>query len=240
MRSLAALQAGASPADPGGPPQRRTNQRLIVGALLGGVVLILIAAGVVFSWQKSHGDPVAPAAQPGFGPVTLSNGKPIRLGRDDAPVTLTLFEDFNCPHCADFEQKLGPTITGLQRSGTVKVELYPMSFVSKRSPALANAMACAATDGFGQQYYAGLFANYGLAWTDDQLIRLGSVVGKPAADFAGCVRSRQHASWVDSITKAAQQQKVEETPTVFINGVRKDAAPTWSPDQLRSQIGATK
>ncbi|QGN32383.1 thioredoxin domain-containing protein [Microlunatus sp. Gsoil 973] len=243
----AAKSAGSSGASgPAGPSPRsgssvRSRQRLILGVLLGIVVIVLIAAVAVFSWRNSHRDPEPPAAQPSFGPVTLTNGRPIPLGEADAPVILTLFEDFGCPHCADFEHSLGPTITALQRSGEVKVELYPMSFVSDRSPALANAMACAATEGFGQGYYAGMFANYGLKWTDEQLIQLGSLVGKPSAGFAGCVRSQQHRAWVDSITRAAQQQKVEETPTVFINGVRQpDEAVTWSAAELRSRIGAAK
>jgi len=225
----------------GGSTRKRPSQRLVLGILLGAVVLILIAAVSIISWQKSHRDPQAPVAQPSFGAVTLTNGKPIVLGHDDAPVTLTLFEDFNCPHCVEFEATLGSTITAMQRAGTVKVELYPMSFVSKRSPALANAMACAATEGFGQAYWIGLFSNNGLSWSDDQLIKLGTLVGKPSPEFAGCVRSGRHAGWVDSITKAAQQQKVGETPTVFINGTRQpDQAATWTAAQLKSRIGAAQ
>lgn len=247
VRSAAATASGngstgrssTSPAARGSG--RRPNQRLILGVLLGVVVVVLIAAVGIFSWQKSHGQPEAPAAQPSFGPVALTNGRPIVLGHADAPVRLTLFEDFNCPHCANFQQNLGPTITDLQRSGRVKVELYPLSFENSRSPAVANAMACAATQGFGQAYDAGLFANFGLKWTDDQLIELGSVVGRPGPDFARCVRSTRYASWLDSITKAAQQQNVEQTPTVFINGVRQpDQAATWSATDLRSRIGAAK
>jgi protein-disulfide isomerase len=226
----------------GAQSQRRfqRNQRLILGLSLIGVVVILVVALGVFASIRSNRDPVAPAPQPTFGAATLTSGKPILLGRPDAPVTLTLFEDFNCPHCSDFEKKLGPTITDLQRSGTVKVALYPMSFVGKSSPAVANAMACSATEGFGQQYRAGLFANYGLKWSDQQLIKLASLVGSPSAGFADCVRSSQHAAWVDSITSAAEQQKVKETPTVFINGVRKPDAPDWSAAELRSQIEAAK
>lgn len=210
------------------------------------MVVILVATVSVISWQKSHQDPQAPVGQPSFGPVSLTDGKPIVLGHDNAPVTLTLFEDFNCPHCQEFEATLGPTITGMQRAGTVKVELYPMSFVTKRSPALANAMACAATEGFGQAYWVGLFANSGLAWSDDQLITLGSLVGSPHSPgsappgFADCVRSQRHSGWVDSITQAAQQQKVGETPTVFINGVRQPANAAWSVADLKSRIGAAK
>lgn len=217
------------------------NRRLALAILLGAVVLILVAAVSVISWQKSHQDPQAPAAQPDFRAVTVTDGKPIVLGHDNAPVTLTLFEDFNCPHCVEFEATLGSTITALQRTGTVKVELYPMSFVTKRSPALANAMACAATEGFGQAYWIGLFANNGLSWSDEQLIKLGTLVGKPSPEFADCVRSDRHAGWVDSITRAARQQKVGETPTVFINGVRQpDRAATWTPAELKSRIGAAR
>ena len=224
-----------------GPTANRPRQRLVLGILLGAVALILIATISIISWQKSHQDPQAPAAQPNFGPAAVTNGKPIVLGDHSAPVTLTLFEDFNCPHCVEFEGTLGSTITSLQRAGTVKVALYPMSFVTKRSPALANAMACAATEGFGQAYWNGLFSNNGLSWSDDQLIKLGTLVGKPSPDFAGCIRSGRHAGWVDSITKAAQQQKVGETPTVFINGVRQPGkAATWTPAELKSRIGAAK
>ncbi|MBO0811344.1 MAG: thioredoxin domain-containing protein [Microlunatus sp.] len=239
VRSAAA--ATPAQAQPETASRRRSTQRLLLGVLLGAVAVVLIAAISVFSWYNGHRDPVAPAAQPSFGPVTLTDGQPIVLGNTDAPVTLTLWEDFGCPHCDEFQKTLGPTIADLQRSGTIKVELYPMSFVTDRSPAQANAMACAAAEGFGESYYAGLFANYGLKWTDDQLVKLGSLVGRPTADFAGCVRSQQHAGWVDSITRAAQQQKVERTPTVFINGVRQgEEAATWSADQLRSRIGAAK
>jgi protein-disulfide isomerase len=221
-------------------PRPQPRPRLVLGILLTAVVLIVIAAVAVIAHQRSHADPEPPAAQPSFAPVSLTNGQPIRLGQDDAPVTLTLFEDFNCPHCADFEKNLGPTITDLQRSGRVKVELYPMSFVTKRSPALANAMACAATEGFGQSYWIGLFSNNGLSWSDDQLIRLGTLVGKPSPDFAGCVRSDAHRAWVDSITSAASAKNVTETPTVFINGVRQpaDKVSGWTAADLKSAIGA--
>ena len=242
VRSGAARPTGASPATAtGATATRRPRQRLVLGILLVAAALILVAAVSVISWQKSHQDPTAPAAQPSFGPVTLTDGKPIVLGKATAPVTLTLFEDFNCPHCAEFEATLGSTITALQRAGTLKVELYPMSFVSKRSPALANAMACAATEGFGQAYWIGLFGNYGLSWSDGQLVKLGTLAGKPTPDFAGCVGSGRHAGWVDSITRAAQQQKVGETPTVFINGVRQpDKAATWTAAELKSRIEAAR
>ena len=71
---------------------------------------------------------------------------------------------------------------------TSRIELYPMAFIDEGSTAAANAMACAAEAGFGPAYYAGLFANRTLRWSDDQLLELAGVVGAPATpEFDQCV-----------------------------------------------------
>ena len=91
-----------------------------------------------------------------------------------------MYEDFHCPHCADFEEQFGPVITQAQESGAARVELYPMAFIDEGSAAAANAMACAAEAGFGQAFYLGLFANHTLQWSDEQLIDLATKVGGAA------------------------------------------------------------
>ena len=99
-------------------------------------------------------------------------------------MTIRLYEDFHCPHCAEFEEEFGATITAAQNAGTAKVALYPMSFIDEGSATAANAMACAAEEGFGQAYYTGLFANHTLQWSNAQLVSLADQVtgGKtPAA-----------------------------------------------------------
>ena len=75
--------------------------------------------------------------------------------------------------------------------GSARIDLYPMAFIDEGSTAAANAMACAAEDGFGSAYYAGLFANRTLRWSDDQLVELAGVVGAPAdPEFGQCVTSQ--------------------------------------------------
>ncbi len=217
-----------------------SRQRLLLAAaVIAAAVLLLVGPAGYHAWRSGR-SPRPPRAQPSFGPVQLAAGRPIRLGRSSAPVTVALFEDFDCPHCGDFERRLGPALADLQRSGRVAVELYPMSFVDDGSKAAANAMACASTAGFGQAYRAGLFANQGLGWDDDQLLALGRQVGRPSAGFADCVRSRRHADWVASIMAAADRQKVKETPTVFVNGIRQPDAPQWSSARLRAAVGADR
>ena len=83
-----------------------------------------------------------------------------------------------------------------------------MSFIDEGSAAAANAMACAAEAGFGQNYYLGLFANHTLQWSDEQLIDLaGKVGGNVAEAFRTCVSTKQHAGWVESINAAADDER---------------------------------
>jgi len=141
------------------------------------------------------------------------------------PVTLSLYEDFHCPHCAEFEEEFAGVLTAAQQSGRVRLELYPMAFIDEGSAAAANGMACAAEAGFGPSYFAGLFANHTLQWSDEQLIELARVSGAEATPaFTTCVTSKAHAGWVESINTAADQRGVTGTPTLFLDGKAVDVA----------------
>jgi protein-disulfide isomerase len=223
---LAAEQAAA----------RKRDQRILISVVAAFVVLV-VAGGILFQgWRSSRSPSAAPSASSSAAPVTITNGKPIPLGSADAPVTITLYEDFHCPHCADFEEEFGPTITQAQESGAARVELYPMSFIDEGSITAANAMACAAEAGFGQAYYLGLFANHTLQWSDPQLIELATKVGgSPSDAFKTCVTRRAHADWVSSINATADTNGISQTPTMLINGKEVDPA-TLTPDALKTMI----
>jgi protein-disulfide isomerase len=223
---LAAEQAAA----------RKRDQRILI-AVVAAFVLLVVAAGIgLQAWRTSRSPSAAPSASVSASPVTIANERPIPLGSADAPVTITLYEDFHCPHCAEFEEQFGPIITQAQDAGTARVELYPMSFIDEGSVAAANAMACAAEAGFGQAYYLGLFANHTLQWSDPQLIELASKVGgTPSATFQTCVKRRAHADWVSSINAAADTNGVTQTPTMLINGKDVDLT-TLTPDALKAMI----
>ena len=223
---LAAEQAAA----------RQRDQRILIAVIVG-FVLLAVAAGIGFqAWRTNRSPSVAPSSSVSASPVTITNGQPIVLGPSQAPATITLYEDFHCPHCAEFEQQFGPVITRAQHSGAARVELYPMAFIDDGSAAAANAMACAAEAGFGQNYYLGLFANHTLQWSDEQLIELAAKVGgSPTAAFQTCVTSKAHAGWVSSIGAAAEQNGVSATPTMFINGELVDIT-KLTPEALQTMV----
>jgi protein-disulfide isomerase len=223
---LAAEQAAA----------RKRDRRILI-AMVAAFVVIVVAVGIGFqAWRTSRSPSATPSTSTSASPVTITNERPIPLGSPDAPVTITLYEDFHCPHCADFEEEFGSTITQAQQSGQVRVELYPMSFIDEGSVTAANAMACAAEAGFGQAYYLGLFANHNLQWSDPQLIDLASKVGgTPSEAFKTCVMRRAHADWVSSINAAADTNGIQQTPTMLINGKEVDIA-SLTPESLQTMI----
>jgi protein-disulfide isomerase len=220
--------------------QQRRRDRRILALVAIGVVIVLVAGGIGFqAWRTSQQPSAGPSASASATPVQLTNGKPVVFGSADAPVTIALYEDFHCPHCAEFEEQYESVLTAAQERGQAKIEFYPLSFVDAGSVSAANGFACAAEAGFGQAYYSGLFANPTLQWNDSQLLTLAEqVIGSAPSDaFRSCVTDRRHLGWVQSITAAADAAGVTGTPTMFLNGARVDIA-SLTPDALADKIAA--
>lgn len=221
--------------------RRRRERRLLV-AFVVAVVVLVVGGGIgVQAWRTNRSpSAAAPRVAVSDAPQALTDGQPIRLGAENAPVTVQLYEDFHCPHCVDFEEEFGPTLAAAQNAGTARVELYPMAFIDEGSSAASNAMACATEAGFGQRYHAGLFANHTLQWSDAQLLELAGQVGGSAAEpFAGCVTSDARAGWVAAINAAAEANGVQGTPTLFVDGERVDLE-GLTPESLQARIDAAR
>jgi protein-disulfide isomerase len=220
--------------------KQRTRDRRILVLVSIGVVVLLIAGVTGFqAWRTSRGPSGVPSASSSATPVALVNGQPVVFGSADAKVLLDLYEDFHCPHCADFEERYGSTLQAAQQSGRAAIRFFPLSFVDAGSESAANGFACAVEAGFGQSYYTGLFANPSLEWNNDQLYSLAEQVsGAPAsAEFRSCVSERRQQPWLQSIAAAATQAGVSSTPTLFVNGQQADLT-TLTPEGLTALIDA--
>lgn len=144
-------------------------------------------------------------------------------GKATAPVTLELFEDFSCPHCADLETTLGAPLKSAQAEGTVKVIYYPLTLPGFGRPTelAANAFACAADAGKAAEYHDALYANYDTAaqqWTNSMLTDIGKSVGLTDSAFSTCVRGDTFNQWVKSVDDTGDARGVTGTPTAYVNG----------------------
>jgi protein-disulfide isomerase len=198
------------------PRTLTTRRGPSTNTLVAVVVLVLFAGAVGFGVYRARagtGDLPAGATAAG-----------VAVGNPDAPATIDLYLDFQCPACAQYEQQAGATIDELVASGQARVVYHPVAYLnrfsstqySSRSSAAAG---CAADAGvlprFAQLLYANQPPEGGDGLPEEQLVALGMQAG--AGDFATCVQDGRYADWTRSVTDAASQAGVTGTPTVLVN-----------------------
>ncbi|HEY1966860.1 MAG TPA: thioredoxin domain-containing protein, partial [Pseudonocardia sp.] len=105
----------------------RRNQSVVAGKsgpsmamIIGIVVVVLFAGAVGYGIYHTHNQVTAASAPP---PNATATGIPI--GNSDAPATVDIYLDFQCPVCRAYETTVGPTIDSLIADGSAKVIYHP-------------------------------------------------------------------------------------------------------------------
>lgn len=204
------------------------------------VVAAIVAVAVILTNKSSTGDAAAPS-------VTTNNA--FRLTTAPAgtepKVTVSIFEDFQCPACKQFEQVFGPALTQLQANPNVAIDYQPVAILDRMSSTnyssrAANASACVAQSTGGADNFAVWLKFHGLLYqnqpeeggsglTDDQLASYANEAG--AQNVKQCITDGQFAAWVTESTKSAG---VTGTPMVKVNG--QDFNLQQGPDALLQQV----
>ncbi|AKT36318.1 thioredoxin domain-containing protein [Chondromyces crocatus] len=158
------------------------------------------------------------------GPIPITREDPVR-GRQDAPVTLVMFTDFECPFC----KRMHRTVEQLcHLYGPEKLRVvwknYPLAFHKNARPAAEAAMAV-----FTSRGPAAFWAFHDTLLAAEE--PLTASLQEDAAHRAGLDRAgfnalletgtarQQAARKVDADLELAQQLGVTATPASFINGV---------------------
>jgi protein-disulfide isomerase len=222
------------------------KRRRDTGITLLVVVAVLIGIVAMFGWYQATKKPDAPAspaatasASLAFAPVTVTDGKGLSIGVAGAPNVVTLYSDFACTHCAEFETTYGQTLADLRDSGRIDLEYYPLGFGSPGSARASNAMACAAErdPAFAVNLYDGFFANIGPDWSNDQILSLAQHFDPTLPQgFETCVTGGTHAAWVTGIYNFAKSgPSAGGTPTLYVNCTIFDLA-TGTPESLAGSL----
>lgn len=156
------------------------------------------------------------------------------LGPADAPVTLVMFSDFQCPYCSRGDA----TVMALREAYDGKLRVvfknFPLPFHPYARPA-AVAAICAGAQGKFWPMHDRLFANQ-QALDDQDLAKYAKGVGVNLKKWTACLDSDKPGEVLTRDTRLAEALGVSGTPTFFVNGHKLVGARPI--DQFRQQIDA--
>jgi hypothetical protein len=202
-------------------------------------------------------------------PANPSDASPVASPANaEGVVDITLYVDYLCPICRQFEEANKDAIADLLARGAATIEIHPIAILTNRSQGTqyslraANAAACVANDypNSFMNFHNALFANQPQedtpGWTDEELFGFAKQAGAgPAVEQ--CINDQNFKDWVKASTERAisgdiainnKDKKftgVTGTPTIVINGTQFNPMydPTATPqfsveDFLRAVVTA--
>ncbi len=154
----------------------------------------------------------------------LSEGLTI-YGREGAPVTLTIFSDFQCPYCRRQEAILKGILDEQSLDIRVTYRFMPLPMHTWAYDG-ADAAVCAARQSMAAfwEVHDFLFANQNELSRADLITRVADDLKRTrlidSQRFDACIRN--HLAWkvIEEDRRFARDIQVEGTPTVFINDMR--------------------
>jgi len=211
---------------------QRVNPRWILGGLVAVVVVAVGLIAVSLTSAKSAATATASSA--------LNECGGLACGQANAPVTIEVYADFQCPYCARADaalQQLAPTYID---TGKAKLIFRNMPIIGPESVAAAQAGECAADQNkfwtFADYLYTHQASENSGALSSGNLKAIAVRLGLDANTFNTCLDSGKYAGQVQQELAQGQQRGVQGTPTFFINGQRYEGALSY--DQLASLIDA--
>lgn len=139
-------------------------------------------------------------------------------GDADAPVTITLFDDFQCPYCAKLVPTLDQVMAAYPKQVKVVFKHFPLS-MHKFAKQAAVASIAARNQGKFWPLHDQLFANYNKL-NDAKIRELAESVGLDMARFDQDVANPALLQEVNNDIQLGANAGVRGTPAAYINGLQ--------------------
>lgn len=204
----------------GGASFINTRNMTIVGVAIG--VLIVLFVGVNQLGNKASGK----LKDPGIAyPAALLDGNAI--GKADAPLTMEVYGDFQCPVCATHSLDVEPTLVAKYVvDGSLRIVHHDIDLLGRggdesRIPALG--AYCANEQGKYWSYEHWIFDNQDGenlgGFRKPRVIQIAVAAGLEETAFTSCLDSQAAADEVTAITaKATGELGIDSTPTIYLAG----------------------
>jgi protein-disulfide isomerase len=206
--------------------------------ILGASIIAAALSGIVFKLiipRLPERDP----SHPGLAAPLIDLADPVDpdrdhvRGREDAPVTLVEYADFECPYCGQAENVVRELVQSYGADLRYVFRHLPLVDVHEHAELAAEAAEVAGEAGKFWEMHDRLFEGSDALQRDD-LIRYASEIGLDPDRFARELDDRHYALRVTRDVESADMSGAAGTPTFFVNGRRHHGA--FDLDALRAAI----
>jgi protein-disulfide isomerase len=161
-------------------------------------------------------------------PAGMADGR--SLGKADAPVTLEVWSDYQCPVCGQFAELVEPTlIRTYVTNGTLRIIDHDAAFQGARSSSAYDESVetgagarCAADQNLYWEFHNILFANQlgenQGAFRDERLRAMAAKAGLDVTAWDACRATGQQQAAVRAETSDAVANGINATPTMHLDG----------------------
>jgi protein-disulfide isomerase len=203
--------------------QQQQQRLIIIGMIVLGAALLVWA--VVKSQAKPSDIVTATSA-------SLPDANGLSLGDANAPVTIDVFEDFQCPACQFFTQSIETlVIENLVSTGKARYVFHNYPFLDGKSAGeggesdqSANASMCANEQGKFWEMHNTIYANWNGenqgAFSDRRLQAMAENIGLDMKAFNECFSVNKYEADIQADLDLGKEMGVSGTPTVFVNGTQ--------------------
>lgn len=140
------------------------------------------------------------------------------MGPENAPVTIAVFDDYECAYCAKMEAVFSQLLAKYPKDLKLVIKQYPLrNHANARQASLA--VVAAHKQGKFWEFHSQVFANQ----TELSLTKLDEIAESLDLDmtqFKKDILSRDVLSMIVRDVREGQQIGVKGTPTLFLNGKR--------------------
>ncbi len=197
-------------------------------------------------------DNATPSASPEASPVAGDSLTGYLVGDPNAPVTLQIYADYQCPHCRNFAATIEPQlIADYVATGKVRIEYLDFTVVgvpsidalpddALESVQAAEAAMCAAEQDAYLPYRTALLGgdmqpNSG-AFSNDNLVAIADNLGIDTGRFSDCLETGKYEDAIIAFVYQAIDRGVQGTPTFSINGGEPFFLPQSGYDGLKQML----
>jgi protein-disulfide isomerase len=205
--------------------QQETKSRLVtIGLIIAGAALLVFA--FISPQLRSVGEVIVPEPRA----LELPNPDGLSLGDPNAPTTIDVFEDFQCPACQFFTESVEPLIIEyLVIPGKARLVYHNYPFIDGpgadnggESDRAANASMCANEQGKFWDMQAIIFANWNGEnqgnLSDRFLEAMAEKIELDMGAYNACYDSNKYQAEIQADFDLGTEMGVSGTPSVFVNG----------------------